>query len=371
MRLARVGALAAGIGAVAAAVWSAREVPEALGGVPDAARLRRSPQFRDGTFHNPEGTREVVVEPIAIGASRPIVQELLFGGQKRRPSRPVPLVSEPPVEPAASGLALTWYGHASTLVEIEGHRVLFDPVWSKRCSPSQAVGPKRVHPVPIPLDRLPELDAIVISHDHYDHLDMATMKDLARLQTAPYVVPLGIGAHLQRWGIPATRIVELDWGETTTVAGIELAATAAHHFSGRRGPSGNQTLWGSWAVIGATHRVFYSGDSGYFGGYKSIGEQYGPFDLTLIQIGAYSPHWPDIHMTPEEGLAAHLDVRGGLLVPVHWATFVLAMHDWSEPVERVLTAAEEKEVRVAIPRPGERIDVAEPPKADHWWREVR
>jgi L-ascorbate metabolism protein UlaG (beta-lactamase superfamily) len=367
MRLARWGALSAGLGAVAAAAWAAREVPAAFGGIPDGERMRRSPRFRDGTFHNPENSR---AEAVVSGAPRPIIQELLFGGQRRRPAHPVPLVSELHGGAASEGLALTWYGHASTLVEIEGARVLFDPIWSRRCSPSQQVGPKRIHPAPVPLDRLPTLDAVVISHDHYDHLDMASIRELTRLQAAPFVVPLGVGAHLERWSVPSSRIIELDWGERMSLGGVEVVATAAHHFSGRRGPSGNQTLWGSWALLGGSHRAFYSGDSGYFDGYKAIGEQYGPFDVTLMQIGAYSPQWPDIHMTPEEGVRAHRDLRGGLLVPVHWATFVLAMHAWSEPVERLLTEAGFNDVRVAVPRPGERIDVADAPKLDHWWREI-
>ncbi|MCW2912963.1 MAG: Zn-dependent hydrolase [Actinomycetia bacterium] len=369
MRFMRGVTIAAGLGAVAAVGWAAREIPAALGGAPEGARgerIRRSPQYRDGAFRNPPGTDRGVM-PAPAGS---ILRELLFGGQRRHPALPIPVVADAAASgPAAEGLAVTWYGHASALVEIEGRRVLFDPVWSKRCSPSQSVGPSRMHPPPVPLETLPRLDAILISHDHYDHLDLRSIKALARTQTAPFVVPLGVGAHLERWGIAPSRIIELDWGERASVAGLELVATSAHHFSGR-GFSRDRTLWGSWVVAGADRRMFYSGDSGYFNGYTTIGEEHGPFDLTLIQIGAYSPHWADIHMTPEEGVSTHLDVRGGLLVPVHWATFVLATHDWSEPVERLCADADAREVRVAVPRPGERIDVDDPPKVDHWWREV-
>jgi L-ascorbate metabolism protein UlaG (beta-lactamase superfamily) len=226
-----------------------------------------------------------------------------------------------------------------------------------------------MHPPPLPLEALPQVDAVLISHDHYDHLDLHSIKALARTQSAPFVVPLGVGAHLRRWGIDPSRIIELDWGESASIEGLELTAASAHHFSGR-GFARDRTLWSSWVVAGTTRRMFYSGDSGYFPGYATIGRQYGPFDLTLIQIGAYSPHWADIHMTPEEGVSTHLDVGGGLLVPVHWATFVLATHDWSEPVERLCVDAASRGVRVAVPRPGERIDVDDPPKVDHWWREV-
>jgi L-ascorbate metabolism protein UlaG (beta-lactamase superfamily) len=365
MRFVRGVTVAAGLGAVAALAWAAREIPDALGGTPEGERIRRSPQFRDGAFRNPPGIDRGVVP----GPAGSILREMLFGGQRRHPVLPIPVVMAPAAQPAADGLAVTWYGHASALVEIEGRRV--HPAGPDRLGRGAALAPHGVqeHPPPVPLETLPQVDAVLISHDHYDHLDLRSIKALARTQTAPFVVPLGVGAHLERWGIESSRIIELDWGESTSVAGLELVATSAHHFSGR-GLSRDRTLWSSWVVAGAHRRMFYSGDSGYFPGYATIGAEYGPFDLTLIQIGAYSPHWADIHMTPEEGVRTHLDVRGGLLVPVHWATFVLAMHDWSEPVERLCADAGARGVRVAVPRPGERIDVDAPPEVDHWWRRV-
>jgi len=180
-------------------------------------------------------------------------------------------------------------------------------------------------------------------------------------------VPLGVGAHLRRWRIPADRIVEFDWNEETTVAGLRFVATEARHFSGR-GFTRNETLWGSWVISGESQRVFYTGDTGYFPGFAEIGRQHGPFDLTLIQIGAYSPYWPDIHMTPEQAVRTHLDVGGGLLIPVHWATFNLALHAWSEPVDRIWQRAKEQEVSLSIPRPGEGVEVSSPLEVDGWWQ---
>jgi L-ascorbate metabolism protein UlaG (beta-lactamase superfamily) len=211
------------------------------------------------------------------------------------------------------------------------------------------------------------LDAVVISHDHYDHLDMATVIALTKHQSVPFLVPLGVGAHLRHWNVPEERIIELDWNEEATVAGLRFVATEARHFSGR-GFTRNETLWGSWVIAGERHRVFYTGDTGYFPGFAEIGGQHGPFDLTLIQIGAYSPYWPDIHMTPEEALRTHHDVRGGLLIPVHWATFNLALHSWSDPVDRIWRHAKEQEVALSVPRPGERVDVAAPIEVDGWWQ---
>jgi L-ascorbate metabolism protein UlaG (beta-lactamase superfamily) len=365
-RLVTLTAVAAGVGAAA---WALREVPAAFGRDPDGRdeRIRNSPQYSGGTFRNApsEAART------GGGPTRPdrdTFRRMLFERDGRTPVRPVPLVRPAPAAgPApADAVAVTWYGHASALVEIEGARVLLDPIWSERCSPSAHVGPKRLHPVPVELEELPAVDAVLISHDHYDHLDMATVKRLVRTQSAPFAVPLGIGGHLRRWGVPEHRIIELDWDETCTLGDLTLTLTAAHHFSGR-GLTRNTTLWGSWVVAGPTRRVFYTGDSGYFEGYKAIGDRHGPFDAALVQIGAYDEAWADIHMTPEDAVLAHRELGGGLLVPVHWCTFNLGLHPWAEPVERLLAEAKAHGVPVAVPRPGERVDLAAPPELDAWW----
>ncbi|MFV2100776.1 MBL fold metallo-hydrolase [Micromonospora sp. LOL_024] len=368
-RISRSAAGLATLAGLTGVAWGARNIPAALGGRlagPRADRAARSPQYRDGTFHNRAGTRTMVA-----AADRNLLRELIFGRQKRRPTEPVPLV-RPAVETgidSARELNVVWYGHASTLVEIEGRRVLLDPVWSDRCSPAAAVGPRRLHEPPVRLDELPRIDAILISHDHYDHLDMATVRELTLRQAAPFLVPLGVGAHLDRWGVPADRIIELDWSQTHRVADLEITCTAAQHFSGR-GLRRNGTLWSSWVVAGGQRKVYYTGDSGYFGGYAEIGAEHGPFDVTLMQIGAYDRSWPSIHMFPEEAVTAHLDLRGGLFVPVHWATFNLALHDWSEPVDRLWAEAKARDVRLAVPRPGERVVVDDPPPVDGWWQGV-
>ena len=407
------------VGAAGALAWAAREIPVAFGGDPKQGargdRLRLSPQYRDGVFHNVVEPGQSADPATASGSEsgsasvgedqgdgpgldqggdrgrepgsgsgpsaaegRQILKEMLFGKQLRRPTRPVPLVRDGLAATVANRtgeLAVTWYGHSTALIEIEGKRILVDPVWSERCSPTQSVGPRRIHQPPVPLEELPRIDAVVISHDHYDHLDMRSIRTLARSRPElRFVVPLGVGAHLERWGVGPERFDELDWEEEVEIGGLRLVSTSAQHFSGR-GFSNDGTLWSSWAIIGAEQRVFYSGDTGYFDGFAETGERHGPFDLSLIQVGAYSTHWRSVHMTPEEGVSTHIDVnRGasghGLVVPVHWGTFVLGLHDWSEPVERLCADADEREVRVAVPRPGERIEVANPPKIDHWWREI-
>lgn len=362
----------AGGAVLAAAGWALRDVPAELGvrplasGPDRAARIRHSPRFRDGAFHNPMPEQAMPVTRPPVSA----LGEMATGREQRRPPGMIPLRVPPSGEPSP-GLRAVWYGHASTLVEIEGRRVLFDPVWSRRPSPSQLVGPKRHHEPPVTLGELPRVDAIAISHDHYDHLDRPTVRVLTRTQTAPFLVPLGIGAHLERWGVPAYRIIELDWDEEAEVGGLRFVATAARHFSGRT-LTRNDTLWGSWVVAGATRRVFYAGDSGYFSGYRGIGAAHGPFDLALMPIGAYSPYWPDVHMTPEEAVTAGVDLGARLLLPVHWATFTLAAHPWAEPVDRLWREAKARDVRIVVPRPGEAVDVTGGdagvlPPVDLWW----
>jgi L-ascorbate metabolism protein UlaG (beta-lactamase superfamily) len=219
------------------------------------------------------------------------------------------------------------------------------------------------------VERLPPVDAVLISHDHYDHLDLPTVRALVRGQSAPFVVPIGIGAHLRGWGVPEDRIIELDWDGATTVAGLTLTCTEARHFSGRFFAR-NTTLWSSWVITGPRHRVFFGGDTGYTPAFAGIGARFGPFDLTLQPIGAYNDAWHAIHMDPEEAVRAHGDLGGRVLVPIHWATFNLAFHRWAEPVQRLLAAALTRGVQVVVPRPGERIDVLAPPPLRDWWTAV-
>ncbi|GAB3877896.1 MBL fold metallo-hydrolase [Kibdelosporangium lantanae] len=352
---------AAAVGLVARAAWG---VPAAMGAAPAGARRDRvqgSPQFRDGKFRNARPSQVVPASDYPK-----LFRRMLTNRAPSRPQSAIPVVT-PGSDRSSEGLYVTWYGHASSLVEIDGARVLLDPVWSERVSPSALVGPKRLHPVPVPLEDVPPADAIVISHDHYDHLDLPTVRTLLRTTNAPFLVPLGIGAHLERWGVPAARIVELDWGQRAEVAGVRFTATAAQHFSGR-GLSRDGTLWASWVIAGPEHRVFYTGDTGYFDGFAAIGAEHGPFDLSLVQVGAYDPMWSDIHMTPEQGVAAHQDVQAHVLIPVHWGTFNLALHSWSEPVDRLWREAKAQDVRLAVPRPGERVDLTDPPIVDGWWQ---
>ena len=217
----------------------------------------------------------------------------VFGRQVRSPRRPVPVETREALDydtPPVSGLRVTWMGHACVLIEIDGLRVLTDPVWSERVSPSSLAGPKRFFQPPIALAELPAIDAVVISHDHYDHLDMATARALGARSTL-FLVPLGVGAHLEKWGIRVSQIRELDWCEQVLLDGVRFTAAPARHFSGRGMTNRDSTLWSSWVIGGPRHSVFFCGDSGFFGGLRDIGGKHGPFDVTLISTGAYSPAW--------------------------------------------------------------------------------
>jgi L-ascorbate metabolism protein UlaG (beta-lactamase superfamily) len=349
-----------------------RGTPSSLGAGPGAiaAVAKNSPNFHDGVFTNLEPATGI---SLSREEQRMLIREVLMGRSTARPDGEIPLVT-PVTGVKAGNLAATWYGHSSAVIEVDGYRVLADPVWSDRCSPSRAVGPQRLHPVPAPLEALPAIDAVIISHDHYDHLDIDTVKALARSQRATFFVPLGIGAHLRQWHIPDDRIVELDWGQSGRLGDLELVCTPARHFSGRF-LTRNTTLWSSWAIIGPAHRAFFGGDTGYSKSFADVGDDHGPFDLTLMPVGAYHPGWPDIHMNPEEAIRAHRDLTDsgrGVFVPIHWATFRLAPHPWSEPIERMLAAARAENVTTAVPRPGERVGTdpatTPDPELDPWWR---
>jgi L-ascorbate metabolism protein UlaG (beta-lactamase superfamily) len=333
------------------------------------ARIQRSPQFRDGKFHNSIETIQ-----LAPGGMKQMIRRGLLGKEQRVPPRPLPVVMRSPSDfstAPASGLRVTWFGHSSVLLEIDGARVLIDPVWCERASPSQRFGPKRFHPPPMALHIMPRLDAIVFTHDHYDHLDMFAVQTLVGSVTqerVPFIIPLGVGAHLERWGVPASRIVELDWWESTKAGPLTIAAGSARHFSGRLFGNGNSTLWASFSVIGPTHRVFHSGDTGEFDGIAENGRRYGPFDVAIIKIGAYDDSWPDIHLTPEQAVRACTLVQGKLLLPIHWGTFNLAYHAWNEPADRVVAAAEQAGVPVVMPKPGESVEPGATRPVERWWR---
>ncbi len=374
MSRSRIPILAAAFGATAALLSpvtnATRGLRRAMGANPGAKnpQISGSPQWRDGAFWN--RLPSDVLDP---GNQGSMALDFAKKGDVGRPGRPVPLVS-PELPEQAADFAATWLGHATVLLEVAGHWVLTDPVWSERVSPSPTVGPKRNHPVPMRLEDLPDLSAVLISHDHYDHLDTATIDWLTENQSMPIVVPLGIGSHLRAWGVPEDRIVELDWDQSHAVADLVLTCTEARHFSGR-GFTRNKTLWSSWVVAAGTgsgrRSVFFGGDTGYTPAFADLGDQYGPFDLTVLPIGAYDARWSDIHMNPAEAVQTHRDVRGGILLPIHWATFDLAFHGWSDPVDWLVEAAlsarsDEYDVRLALPRPGERFDADALPTAD-WW----
>jgi L-ascorbate metabolism protein UlaG (beta-lactamase superfamily) len=360
----RISLLAATGLATALLTRAARGVPTALGARAAALRtaVAGSPHATAGRFTNTVAGSVIAAGPAQVAAA------MLGRGRAGRPARPVPL-ARPSWHGPAAPLAVTWYGHSSALIEVDGRRVLADPMWSERASPSRRLGPRRLHPVPAPLETLPPVDAVLISHDHYDHLDTDTVRALVELGDAPFVVPVGVGAHLRRWGVPADRVVELDWNGSTTIGGLTLTCVEAQHFSGRA-LARNTTQWSSWAITGPAHRVFFGGDTGFHPALAGIGERIGPFDLTLLPIGAYSHLWPDIHLNPEDAVRAHVALRGGLLVPIHWATFDLGFHGWAEPVQRLLAAAGTADAQVAVPRPGERIDPTAVTADSDWWSAI-
>ncbi len=330
-------------------------------------RMKASPRYSDGAFRN--------TSPIAPGLRKgnalSTMGEYFCGGERRVPSAPLPSVS--PLEswsrPAETGLRATWLGHSTVLLELDGVRVLTDPVWGERASPMSFAGPKRFQPVPVELSELPELDAVVISHDHYDHLDYPTILELARREV-PFVTSLGVGAHLEAWGIAPERITELDWWEEHDVGrGVHVTAAPSQHFSGRKMGSRNATLWSSLALRGPRHSVFFSGDTGLTAEYETIRQRLGAFDLVLLEVGAFHPAWGDIHLGPANALEALKLLGGGSFLPVHWGTFNLAIHAWDEPAESLLKLAP-SDVSLLMPRLGEAVEPQRYERVQPWWRDI-
>jgi L-ascorbate metabolism protein UlaG (beta-lactamase superfamily) len=359
-------------GLLAVAGWMVLQQPQ-FGARLSGARLERAqadPQYRNGRFVNvqPEA-------PTSLAAMGDYLVRQFSGNEVRVPPSPLPVLAVDKAAlaaaPAPDALRAFWLGHASTYVELDGLRLLLDPVFAERVSPLP-VGPRRFHPPPIALADLPPIDAVLISHDHYDHLDMDTVRQLAARGTR-FFVPLGVGAHLERWGVPAAQIEELSWWQERTLGGVRFVCTPTRHYSGRGLRDRSATLWSSWSVIGPRHRIYYSGDTGYSSHFREIGERLGPFDLAFIKIGAYGPGaaWVDIHMPPEQAVQAHRELRGRRLFPVHWSTFNLAYHDWDEPIRRTLAEARRSGVELLTPRLGEWVDADRAFASTPWWESVR
>lgn len=332
-------------------------------------RARASKQFRDGRFRN-----TAPVGASLKGNPLPLMGEFVFGGDARVPKGPLPVESPlaawaKPV--SSSGLRITWLGHSTMLIESDGVRVLTDPVFGDRASPVSFAGAKRFHPVPATIAELPPLDAVLLSHDHYDHLCRRSMRQIANLKV-PVVTSLGVGARLEGFGVEPGLITELDWWEEYTLPGgrLSFTATPAQHFSGRTLTDRNQTLWSSWVITTDRRRLFFSGDTGLTDEFGAIAQRFGPFDVVMLEIGAWHPSWGDIHLGPENALRAFELLGGGTFMPVHWGTFDLGLHPWEQPAETLLTLADTAKARILTPLLGRPFEPAHVEGPTPWWRQV-
>ncbi|MDF3821059.1 MBL fold metallo-hydrolase [Leptospira sp. 96542] len=333
-------------------------------------KIKSSPQF-DKEREQFVNRRPDVLEKMREGQSFfALVFKFLFGGDKhRRPDVKLPEVKpnfQEFLEPDDS-IKFIWFGHSTFLVNIEGKILFFDPVFSESAAPFSFMV-KRFQDAVVKLEELPAIDYIIISHDHYDHLDMPTI-EFFKSKDTKFITPLGVISHLKEWGVTEDRLTELDWWQEINVGKVKIVCTPSQHFSGRSGTNGNHTLWSSWTVIGEKERFYFSGDSGYDIHFKNIGEKFGPFDLTFIENGQYNPMWEAVHVLPEQTAKAHLDLKGKRLVPVHWGMFDLSLHSWYEPAENLEKEAAKHNIHLLTPKFGQLVKLKEPNLLERWWKQ--
>jgi L-ascorbate metabolism protein UlaG (beta-lactamase superfamily) len=333
----------------------------------DGLSVPSAPRSRDGKFRNP-----VKMHQMGFLKTLGIMLRFAFDKPKDtvpRQAIPVHAITQQQLLDAPDR-SLFRLGHSTVLLKLNGNFWLTDPVFSERASPVQWAGPQRFHQPPISIEELPPIKGVILSHDHYDHLDHAAVMKLAA-KTEHFITTLGVGDRLVAWGIPAAKVQQLSWWQTTFVAGLKLVATPAQHFSGRGLGDRNKTLWASFVIEDRDVRLFFSGDSGYFDGFKEIGRKYGPFDLTMVETGAYDPQWPDVHMQPEESLQAHIDLRGKVMLPIHNGTFDLSLHAWHDPFDRIAQLAGERRLPLSMPEIGQMLNIEQPALDGRWWERVK
>jgi L-ascorbate metabolism protein UlaG (beta-lactamase superfamily) len=328
-------------------------------------RIQSSTQFSEGKFRNKQET-----QVFEWGKTWAIVKDYFFNKSDKAVPQTMPAIQQLSNDAFdltnSEALNFARLGHSTLLIQMSGKYFLTDPVFSERVSPVQWMGPKRFHPVPMDIDSIAEIEAVIISHNHYDHLDEASIKQL-KDKVNHFVVPLGIGDKLIAWGVDESKITQLDWWENIKLNDVELVSTPAQHFSGRGITDSDKTLWSSWVIRNQQHSLYFSGDTGYFPGIKDIGDKYGPFDYAFMECGAYNELWRDIHMMPEDSLQAFKDVRGKVMVPIHNGTFDLSTHAWFDPMDQITKLAQENNVSLLIPEIGQLIDRKQEYISSAWW----
>lgn len=355
-----------------------------IGGNPSGELLKRIqglPNYRDGKLHNLEHTDM----NMPFTTMLKVMWTMLNGGKEREPEQPIPVV---PFDRAAwealpvNKVAVCWLGHSTVLIKIDGVTFLTDPVFGERASTFTFAGPRRfMYTEHMEVARLPWVDFVLLSHDHYDHLCYETIRDLTVLRMSgaaqhrpavplTFIAALGVGAHLEKWGVPFDRITEVEWNQQVEANGVMITFLPSRHFTGRSMTNRFSTLWGSFVLEGKSKRVYFGADSGYTSTFKELGERFGRFDLALLECGAYSAYWPQIHMFPEETAQAARDLHADVLMPIHWGKFALGLHPWKESIERVSKKAEEMELPLLTPRIGRIVTMLDPSSSEPWWQQV-